>query len=132
MELELTNAVGWANLGFALEQTGDLANARYAYETTLRLEPNQPKVWNEVAVLHLRAGSGRGRRGRRAKRSILSPDYGVAYVNLGLALEKQGKISDAASALGRAITLLPNNARLQQELARLRQMQAPQSAPSPP
>ena len=129
LELEPTNAVAWANLGFALEQTGDLPDARLAYETTLRLDPNQPKVWNEVAVLHLRAGEWGAGAGAAQRAVELSPRYGMAYVNLGLSLEKQGDFAGSERALARAAALMPDNARIAEELAHVRQMQAPASAP---
>ncbi|HUO10358.1 MAG TPA: tetratricopeptide repeat protein [Phycisphaerae bacterium] len=128
LELEPTNAVAWLNNGYALEQAGQLADAEQAYETSLHLDNNQPKIWNELAVLRLRRGAWPAAAAAAQNAVALAPTYGLAYANLALALEMEGNIASAIPALERALRLLPPNDRLQEELARLQQMQA---APTP-
>jgi tetratricopeptide (TPR) repeat protein len=132
LELEPTNAVAWLNNGYTLEQTGRLADAEQAYATALQLDNDQPEVWNELAVLRLRRGAWSDAAAAAQRAVALAPNYGIAYANLALALEKEGNIAAAIPTLERALRLLPPNDRLQEELARLQQMQAapvPSSSP---
>ena len=59
------------SLGYAFEQLGEVAQARNAYQTVLRLQPNHTEAQQRLAALERK--KGKGERGKEDK-SNSSPD----------------------------------------------------------
>ena len=93
------------NLGNLLKETGDLAGAKAAYETTVKLDPNFAtgyfNLGTTLKAMGLLAEAIKAYR----QAIILQPDYAQAYQNLGVLLLKSGYIKDSKVAFKNAITL---------------------------
>ena len=93
------------NLGNLLKETGDLAGAKAAYETTVKLDSNFAtgyfNLGTTLKAMGLLAEAIKAYR----QAILLQPDYAQAYQNLGVLLLKSGYIKDSKIAFRNAITL---------------------------
>jgi tetratricopeptide (TPR) repeat protein len=101
------NYVAHYQLGVALQEQGNVAEAQKHYESALRLNPAYPQPHNNLGVILEAAG-----RLEEALRHLLTaiqlePTYADAYNNLGMVLAHMGKADQAADAFSRAVALDP-------------------------
>ncbi len=86
---------------------GNTTMATQLFEDATRSDPNYPDAWFNLATLYYQAQDyARSEEGFRQVLR-LSPNDGQAWYNLGLALEKQGKFTEARDAYSR----VPSNDR---------------------
>lgn len=128
-------APGWVdaqiNLGAALYQLSELAEARRAFETALALEPENPTAhFNLGCVLDdLEEYDLAIRHFRRAV--AVSPQHADAHFNLALLLEKRGKRGKAREHWTSYLRLQPRGPWAEYARTRLRLAQHAGRAPSP-
>jgi len=95
---------------------------------------NDPVAWTLLAAAHFDLGDWHGLREAATQTVRLLPGSPSAWCNLGMALRKLGRLSEAREALERARDLDPSRRRTAQELAKvirgLRGMDGSPSAPS--
>ncbi|MDP8962668.1 MAG: tetratricopeptide repeat protein [Cyanobacteriota bacterium] len=108
------------NLGNLLLSAGDLATAKKAYETTLKIDPSFAAGHNNLGMTLKALGRFEEAIASYQQAIQLQPDYADAYQNLGVVLLKIGKVPESLSAFGKAIALheVQNNST---EAERLRQ-----------
>jgi tetratricopeptide (TPR) repeat protein len=101
---DLVEAVN--NRGGALQPQGQLAQALKDYEQALQIKPNLAKVLNSTVP------QTQGKPVEVAKdnsQAISSPKLADAFYRRGLALQTQGKFTEAVKAYNRAISLNPDD-----------------------
>ena len=103
-------AISETNLGVALFESGQTANAQARYRAALAIEPDYPPAYNNLGVA-LRA------QGRVAEAVTVYEDglrhrndYPDLHYNLGNALSEMGRLAEAEAAFRRAIALEPDSA----------------------
>ncbi len=103
VELNPATARGWYNLGYALAERKERAQAIVAYENAAALAPEEADAHVNLAGLLLRE-----RRideaARHAEQAIrINPGLGEAYMNLGLARQIQGRATEAMAVYQRGL-----------------------------
>ena len=113
------NGRAWMNAGQNLMARGDLAAARRYLERARALMPRSAYVYMSLALLEAR--EARLEEALRAANEAvrLRPDYPRAYLYLGRALAKAGRIDEARAAYERAVALDARDPEIEGELARL-------------
>lgn len=107
------------NLGNLLLATGDLAMAKTAYETTLKIDPSFVPGYNNLGKTLKALGQLEDAIASYQQAIQLNPDYADAYQNLGVVWLKIGKVPESLSAFKKAIAL--HETRNPSEAERLRQ-----------
>jgi len=93
----------WDTLGSTLIQTDLLDEALAAYRQGLRLDPDDVWTLHHLAMACVRAGEP-DLALKHWKRAVkLQPKFGTAYLNMGQALEAQGKLEEANAAYRKAL-----------------------------
>jgi tetratricopeptide (TPR) repeat protein len=113
------NSVAIMNLGTALEDQGDLANAERLYEETLRLDPSN---WRAHINLARRLGeNGALEEANEHFQAALqlAPDKVLPHTRYGVFLEQQGKIEAALEQFKEAIHVDPDFAPAHRSLSSL-------------
>jgi serine/threonine-protein kinase len=111
-------------LAHALEQSGRNAEAEAVWRDLIRRRPNNGRHLC-CCAFHLRHYSHAAGAGRILEHAVtvrraeirLRPDDAIAYNGLGMALQQQGKLDEAAAAYREAIRLLPDYAEAHCNLA---------------
>ena len=67
-----------------LKATGDKSGAIAAYHDSLRLDPRQPRVQNELGTLLFEAGQVDGAIEAFKAATVADPSFALAYYNLGI------------------------------------------------
>lgn len=103
VELNPATARGWYNLGYALAERKERAQAIVAYKKAAALAPDEADAHVNVAGLLLRE-----RRideaAQHAEQAIrINPGLGEAYMNLGLARQIQGRATEATAVYQRGL-----------------------------
>ena len=112
-------AISETNLGVALFERGQTANAQARYRAALAIEPDYPPAYNNLGVA-LRAQGRVGEAiavyedGLRHR-----DDYPDLHYNLGNALSEMGRLAEAEAAFRRAIALEPDSAAAYRNLGNL-------------
>ena len=74
-------------------------------EKILEIEPDQPILHDDVAMLHLQFGGVDGAIAHFRESARLKPNSAAAHNNLGIALFRKGNIDEAIVHMNRALTL---------------------------
>jgi Flp pilus assembly protein TadD len=90
---ELWNA--WFLQGWARRRLASYAEARQAFETSLRLHPENPDALNELAICLLELGQPQEARRRLEEARRLDPDNAKILSNLGVAALRAGDRAEA-------------------------------------
>ena len=93
------------NLGNLLKDTGHLLEAKSAYETALKIDPNFVQAYYNLGMTFRSMGDYPEAIAAYQKAIQLDPSYAEAYQNLGVALLSAGKVLSALEALKTAIAL---------------------------
>lgn len=104
------------NLGLALAAAGRLAAAEKAFETTLRLAPDQPKAHAALGLLMAQTGRFADALSHLHKVTRLSPNQAEAYKNLGMVEAAAGQLANAANHLSKSLRLAPDDVAALNEL----------------
>ncbi|WP_096588011.1 tetratricopeptide repeat protein [Calothrix sp. NIES-2098] len=107
------------NLGNLLKAAGDLKNARKAYETTLRIDPNFATGHYNLGMTLKAMGLFTDAIACYQKAIKLNPSYAEAYQNLGVVQLKVGNVPASLTAFKNAIAL--HQQQNPEEAQRLRQ-----------
>jgi S1-C subfamily serine protease/Flp pilus assembly protein TadD len=99
VQADRTNKYAWNNLSDAYLSAGDLLKADLANQGALLCDPKYVNALNTAGVIHFRRSEFRESVCRHREACELDPNYGMAWMNLGLAYEKLGKVDDALFAL---------------------------------
>jgi O-antigen ligase/Tfp pilus assembly protein PilF len=109
----------WYELGEVLRSGGALPQATDAYAKDLENNPNSPETHNML-------GAALGQQGKPAESAIqlreairLSPGYGPAMLNLGIAYATNNNLSGAAETWNKLLVLEPDNTDAKKYLAQL-------------
>ncbi|HEX4143943.1 MAG TPA: sulfotransferase [Pirellulales bacterium] len=108
------------NLGYALEQQGQLDNAAAEYRRAVALDPRLFQAHENLGNV--------ARRQRKLDQAVVHyeqalvgrPDLAVAYNHLGNVLKEQGKFDDAAARYDQALALAPDRAEAHYDRADLK------------
>ena len=105
------NYMAHLNLGTALAEQGNLAEAMDHYDAALRINPN-------LAIAHFNLGNGLLAQGRRAEavsqyRAALriNPSYASAHYNLGVVMAGEGMSAEAIEHFSEAVRSKPDFAK---------------------
>ena len=112
-------AISETNLGVALFERGQTANAQARYRAALAIEPDYPPAYNNLGVA-LRAQGRVGEAVAVYEDGLRHrEDYPDLHYNLGNALSEMGRLAEAEAAFRRAIALEPDSAAASRNLGNL-------------
>jgi len=101
------SAVVWNKIGLAQQQLFDLADAKKSYEISLRLDPKNPDVLNNLATVHF-AIKDYGNAEKYYRKALkFSPKSALIYKNLGTNLLAENKFKKGWESFQTALTLDP-------------------------
>lgn len=105
VSLDRTFVKAWVNLGASYESINDNAAAVGAYQSALRLDPNDPATKTNLARQYTRIGSYPD--AQRLLDEVLkaAPDFALAHYALGQLLEAQQNYQDAIREFTRFLDL---------------------------
>jgi tetratricopeptide (TPR) repeat protein len=104
------NETAHNNLGLALAEQGQLAEAIQHYQRALQLKPDYAAAHNNLAVALVSQGKLAEAIAHYQRALQLNPDYAEAHNNLGFALATEGMTGEAISHYQRALELKPDYA----------------------
>lgn len=107
------------NLGNLLKASGNLNDAKTAYETALKIDPNFAAGHYNLGMILKALGLFTDAIACYQKAIRLNPSYAEAYQNLGVVLLKVGNVQASLTAFGNAIVL--HEQQNPEEAKRLRQ-----------
>ncbi|BAZ83919.1 family 2 glycosyl transferase [Dolichospermum compactum NIES-806] len=96
---------GYNNLGNLLKNVGDLPEAKIAYETAIKIDPNFVTGYYNLGMVCKAMGLFSEAIDAYNNAINLNPDYAEAYQNLGVVLLKIGDVSGSLEAFEYAISL---------------------------
>jgi tetratricopeptide (TPR) repeat protein len=103
--------VAHANLGYVLNELGDLKEAERLLVKATKLEPRNPRSYYNLG-LNLQRQHANQRAAEAYRRAIdLKPDYAEALNNYGNTLTSLGRFDEALTAFDKALALRPAYAR---------------------
>ncbi|WP_326939571.1 tetratricopeptide repeat protein [Actimicrobium sp. GrIS 1.19] len=105
--LDCEDAQAQAELGMALQQTGNLAGAVTAYSRAIALQPEWPEMHVMLGLALQQLGQRDDAIGALRRAVALRSDDAQIWSNLGVLLQECGRSSDAIEALQHAIRLKP-------------------------
>ena len=100
VDLSCASAIPYLNYGAALDRKGDLAAAERVYKAGLALDPAQPMLHNNLALVYQKTGRPALAEKEFLKEIAVNPGYAEAYYNLGLLYADAG-LMDAARRMWR-------------------------------
>jgi tetratricopeptide (TPR) repeat protein len=96
---------GYNNLGNLLKNIGDLPEAKIAYETAIKIDPNFVIGYYNLGMVCKAMGLFSEAIDAYNNAINLNPDYAEAYQNLGVVLLKIGDVENSLEAFEYAICL---------------------------
>jgi Flp pilus assembly protein TadD len=100
----------WYNLAAALQESGQLAEARSASERGLKLDATRPEAHNTLGIVELGEGKLEPARQEFELAAQLDPRNAHALNNLGNVLKAMNKLDEAEHAYQRSAALAPRYA----------------------
>ena len=114
--------VGHTNLGMALLQKGQLAEARVHFQQALEINPRDAEAHNNLGVIFYQRGELSQAIDEYQKSLLISPGYANARDNLGIAFAQNGQLDQAIEQFRKAVLLRPDDAAAQHNLAKAQAM----------
>ncbi len=114
----------WDNLGVALAQTGQLAEAVAAWQRILVLDGNNTQAHTNMGNLFLSTGQAGTALEHFRQAAIGDPGNAILQARIGTALARMDDIAGAIEAFERATELAPEDPGLQRSLETLRDQAA--------
>ena len=109
-ELDPKSPRPWLHLGRVHEQIGDVTAALGAYRAALERDETSAEAHTRLARLLVEADVDLAQAETHGRRAVdLAPDDPAAQAALGGALQKNGRLDEAAAALRRAVELAPRD-----------------------
>ena len=93
------------NLGNLKRATGDLLQAKAAYEMAIQIDPKFAAGYYNLGMTLKAFGQMREAIASYQRAIQLNPDYAEAYQNLGVVRLKLGQVQESLAAFGKAIAL---------------------------
>ncbi|NVM26518.1 MAG: tetratricopeptide repeat protein, partial [Desulfobacterales bacterium] len=109
LDVTANNYLAHNNLGNALKEQGDRAEAIRHYSEALRIKPNYAKVHNNLGNALVAQGKLKEAIKHYSEAVSLDHDFAEAYNNLGAALFRTGKIEEAIAHFQEALRTKPND-----------------------
>jgi Tfp pilus assembly protein PilF len=109
LQVDERSGLGWYLLAVARDTAGDLANALKAYETALKLLPQQAEIANDLGRLAFRLGMKPVAEKLFRHYLALHPASFEAANNLACAIRDQGRFDEAIEVLRPAIAARPSD-----------------------
>jgi tetratricopeptide (TPR) repeat protein len=109
----------FANLGAAQRSLGDDTKARYSFEESLRLNPNQYNAWLGLGLLSQKQGELQEAI-LDLSRSVELQPTAQGYFQLGKALQQTSRPAEALNAFEEALKISPDMAEAQHATDELR------------
>lgn len=100
----------WFNFGHALERAGQLSESYYAYQRTLKIEPDYREALTNLGRLHLKAGDYEQALLYFLHALRAGDHSNILYENLGRLYRETGRYSAAIEAYLRAVVINPTAA----------------------
>lgn len=97
------------NFGIALMHCSRFEQGRDQFSAALRYRPDSIETLTNLAGAHVNLGNPCAAEGAFRRILGVQPDYPTAWVNLGVALADQGRISEGIEALQRGFDLAPED-----------------------
>jgi predicted Zn finger-like uncharacterized protein len=117
MELEEQNPLYHLRYGMALIELRDMPSAFKELDRAMTLDPEMPEIYLRIGEAKLRSGSARDSIRILDKALNLDPKLAEAYGLIGEALEELADLNSAMSYYQRAISEIPDDARMHFKLA---------------
>lgn len=105
----MDNADDTLKQAVALHRSGRLSEAGAIYDEMLRIQPSAPGLLNAAAVLALQLGDPERAAGLLERSLSARPDQAEAWVNLGTALVRLGRLEDALMSFDQAAARMPGH-----------------------
>jgi len=109
----------WSNLGFALRQMGQLAEAREALQRAVEINPGLADSWNLLGLVAHDQRAFEEALGHYDRAIALQPDFAYAWMNRANARQALGRHEEALADYARALQLAPDHARIHYNLGHL-------------
>lgn len=103
-------ATAYNNLGFILQQQGDLESAISNYRQAARINPNYSEAHNNLGYALQLSGTTNAAIASYRRAIKINPSFVEAYHNLGQALREVGSLKDSADCYQKIVDLQSNNA----------------------
>lgn len=103
-------ATAYNNLGFILQQQGDLEPAISNYRQAARINPNYSEAHNNLGYALQLSGTANAAIASYRRAIKINPAFVEAYHNLGQALREVGSLKNSADCYQKIVDLQPNNA----------------------
>lgn len=110
-------------VGLAAQQVGDDPRAASELAKASALAPDEPAVWNNLGVLHLRQKDFENSAGSLKKAQDLAADNAIIFSNFAVLETQRGEFNKAIEYLTRSIELDPGNVHSLYTLAREQERQ---------
>jgi protein O-GlcNAc transferase len=104
------NALAFYNLGMALKQQDQFADAEQALRQAIAIDPSLPDAPYTLGVVLWQTGRGADALAEFRKTIALNPEFADAHYMLATVLKQQGDADGAAAGFRRAIALRPTSA----------------------
>lgn len=111
------SALAFLNYGAALFEKGNDDEAIQAYKQGIAINPKQPWIHNNLALVYMRKQMYAEAESEFFKELNNHPNYSDVYYNLGLLYKSTGFIEKATLMWERAVKLNPNHRQARDELA---------------
>lgn len=105
IEGDSSDAGAWSRFAMACEANGFVGAARFAYETSVQLAPNEPRWSYRLALVRSRLGDHDAALTELTRTNDLEPSYGPAWCRRGLWLLDRGNADGAEAAFNRALAI---------------------------
>jgi tetratricopeptide (TPR) repeat protein len=92
-----------------LKATGDKSGAIAAYRASLRLDPRQARVQNELGTLLFESGQVDAAIEAFKQATVVDPSFALAFYNLGFSARKIERWPEAVAAYQRYVQLKPDD-----------------------
>ncbi len=113
------NGRAWMNAGLGRMARGDMAGARRYFERSRELVPGYAFLYMNFSVLEASEGHLDASLKAADQAVRLRPDQSQGHLYLGMALERVGRVAEAAAEYRRSIALNPSDAQATAALARI-------------
>ena len=103
------DAEGLCELGIRLLETGQLSEARKAFEQAVQIKPTLASAHHNLGMCLARLGQLKDAEGAYKAALAVDPTLHAAHLDLGIALQQQGRLEDAKARFESAIELNPDD-----------------------
>ena len=103
------DAAGLCELGIRLLETGQLSEAKKAFEQAVQIKPTSASALHNLGICLARLGQLKDAEDAYKAALAVDPTLHAAHLGLGVALQRQGRLDDAKARFESAIELNPDD-----------------------